>query len=97
MLTPETVHAAPCTSGRASSEMALTFYGSARDALRDWRLKAPSSSEAVPVMRNYLCRDVQVAKAIAWQFMQKRTAWFIGDCFNIVAPEDGVCLNSELS
>jgi len=41
-------------------------------------------------MRNYLCRDLQVAKGIAWRFMQERTAWFIKDCFNIVAPESSL-------
>lgn len=31
-----------------------------------------------------------MAKAVAWQFTQESTAWFIGDYFNIVAPETGL-------
>lgn len=57
-----------------------------KGCLREWEVKTP---EAVPVMRRGLQRFAG-SKADVWHFMQERTVWFIRDCFNIVAPENGL-------
>lgn len=54
---------------------------------RGGRLETP---ETIPVIRNILCRDLQVAKAIARRLMQEGTVWVFRDFFNIVEPERGL-------
>lgn len=70
-----------------------------KGCLKGWRLKTPSSSEAVPVVRNYTCRDLQVAKSILWAIHAGEDNMvyqrLLSCCSTGEHVGDAVCLNLE--